>query len=130
MLTTFRLILALGLLPCALQAGWLDPTNDTRYTTWSDSFSRSQVGQRQNLILGSYPICYFPQYFISYRDHSAGGHNNIDMAQTRMPEYGVPDIGLLAGNTNGVDIFYVSGNSELGSNAMYTNFVQILQYPT
>jgi len=113
-----------------VRAGWLDLTNDTQETTWSDSLSRSQAGQRQNLILLSYGICYYPQYFVSFRDHSAGGHNNIDMWQQRLPQYGIPDIGLLANKTNELDIFYVSGNGVLNSNAMFTNFVPILQYPT
>src|SRR5690348_18467777 len=103
MRTALKLILVLGLFPCSLRAGWLDSTNDTQYTTWSDSFSRSQVGQRQNLILDSYGICYHPTNFNTFRDHSRSGDSNIGMVQTRQPEYGVPDIALLAAKTNEFD---------------------------
>ena len=54
-------------------------TNDTMVTTWSDSFARGGAGQRQNFFLGSFFLNYYPQYFVSYRDHSRSGGDNLEM---------------------------------------------------
>jgi hypothetical protein len=104
-------------------------TNDTMVTTWSDSFSRGQYGQRQNFFIGTYFINYYPQYFVSFRDHSRSGDNNQGMVTQRMPQYGAVDLGLLAGKTNALEIFYASGNGVYTSNTMYGWFKQILQFP-
>ena len=111
-------------------------TNDTMVTTWSDSFGRAQFGQRQNFFLGSFFINYYPQYFISFRDHSKSGASNLEMATNRLPMYGIPDAGASYGKTNGLNIFYVSGNGSYDmdgsydSNSIYGFFKDILQYPT
>src|SRR5882757_4488940 len=85
-------------------------TNDTMVTTWSDSLARAQYGQRQNFFLGSFFINYYPQYFVSYRDHSQSGANNREMLTDRLPMYGIPDAGACYSKTNSLNIFYVSGN--------------------
>ena len=111
-------------------------TNDTMVTTWSDSFARAQYGQRQNFFLGSYFINYYPQYFVSYRDHSRSGGSNVGMLTQLLPMYGIPDAGASHGKTNGLNIFYVSGNdledfeNAYDSNSIYGSFKEILQYPT
>lgn len=111
-------------------------TNDTMVTTWSDSFARGQFGQRQNFFLGSFFINYYPQYFVSYRDHSRSGASNLEMLTSRMPMYGIPDAGASYGKTNALNIFYVSQNGTIGtdgtfdSNSIYGFFKEILQYPT
>ena len=99
-------------------------------TTWSDSFGRAQFGQRQNFFLGSYFINYHPQYFVSYRDHSRAGASNFEMLTQRVPIYGIPDAGASYGKTNGLNIFYVSGNGPIDSNNIYGLFKSLLQYPT
>ncbi|HEX4266165.1 MAG TPA: hypothetical protein VH597_17645 [Verrucomicrobiae bacterium] len=111
-------------------------TNDTMVTTWSDSFSREAYGQRQNFFLGSFFINYYPQYFISYRDHSRGGASNLEMLTNRLQKYGIPDAGASHGKTNSLNIFYVSGNGDndmddsYDSNSIYGFFKGLLQYPT
>ncbi len=111
-------------------------TNDTMVTTWSDSFARGGFGQRQNFFLGSFFINYYPQYFVSYRDHSRSGADNLEMLNSRVPMYGIPDAGASYGKTNGLNIFYVSQNGTVGtdgsfdSNSIYGFFKQLLQYPT
>ena len=60
-------------------------TNDTMVTIWSDSFARGPFGQRQNFFLASFFISYYPQYFISYRDHSRSGASNLEMLTNRVP---------------------------------------------
>lgn len=111
-------------------------TNDTMVTTWSDSFARGEFGQRQNFFLGSFFISYYPQYFVSYRDHSRSGASNLEMAMSRVPKYGIPDAGASSGKTNGLNFFYVSGNgspdsdNSYDSNSIYGFFKDILQYPT
>lgn len=111
-------------------------TNDTMVTTWSDSFARAQYGQRQNFFLGSFFINYYPQYFISYRDHSRSGASNLEMVTSRVPMYGIPDAGASYGKTNALNIFYVSQNGTIGtdgafdSNSIYGFFKELLQYPT
>lgn len=111
-------------------------TNDTMVTTWSDSFGRGPFGQRQNFFLGSFFISYYPQYFVSYRDHSRSGGNNLEMLLTRVPMYGIPDAGSSYGKTNALNIFYVSQNGTIGtdgsfdSNSIYGFFKELLQYPT
>lgn len=105
-------------------------TNNTTATTWSDSFGRAGYGQRQNFFIGSYLINYFPQYFVSYRDHSRSGAGNSEMLTSRMPKYGIADAGANRGVTNALNFFYVSGNGGLGSNSMYGLFKEILQFPT
>ena len=105
-------------------------------TTWSDSLARAQYGQRQNFFLGSFFINYYPQYFVSYRDHSRSGWPNEEMVKSRMPLGGIPDAGASYGKTNGLNIFYVSGNvsrdthEPYNSNSIYGFFKEILQYPT
>jgi hypothetical protein len=131
----------LSLISAAVLVGMHAPaqlaiTNDTMVTTWSDSFSRSAAGQRQNLFLGSCFINYYPQYFISYRDHSRSGGSNIEMLLNRLQQYGIPDAGASYGKTNGLNIFYVSGNGTADfedandSNSIYGTFKDLLQYPT
>jgi hypothetical protein len=111
-------------------------TNDTMVTTWSDSFARGIYGQRQNFFLGSYFINYFPQYFVSYRDHSRSGGYNEEMLTERVPMYGIPDAGTSHGKTNGLNIYYVSGNAlpdyedAYNSNSIYGSFKELLKYPT
>jgi hypothetical protein len=111
-------------------------TNDTMVTTWSDSLARAQYGQRQNFFLGSFFINYYPQYFVSYRDHSQSGANNREMLTDRLPMYGIPDAGACYSKTNSLNIFYVSGNGSaqtgesFDSNSIYGFFKNILQYPT
>ena len=111
-------------------------TNDTMVTTWSDSFARGTFGQRQNFFLGSFFINYYPQYFISYRDHSRSGASNLEMATNRVPKHGIPDAGASHGKTNGLNFFYVSGNGNpetddsYDSNSIYGFFKDMLQYPT
>jgi len=111
-------------------------TNDTMVTTWSDSFARGPYGQRQNFFLGSFFINYYPQYFVSYRDHSRSGAPNEEMLLYRMPMYGIPDAGATHGKTNSLNFFYVSDNGadfaggNYDSNSIYGFFKQILQYPT
>jgi len=111
-------------------------TNDTMVTTWSDSFARGLYGQRQNFFLGSFFINYYPQYFVSYRDHSRSGAGNSEMVYDRMPMYGIPDAGACYGKTNGLNFFYVSDNGadfaggNYDSNSVYGFFKEILQYPT
>ena len=111
-------------------------TNDCMVTTWSDSLARGQYGQRQNFFLGSYFINYFPQYFVSFRDHSRSGASNLEMATNRVPMFGIPDAGASLGKTNGLNIFYVSANGppdsddSYDSNSIYGFFKDMLQYPT
>jgi hypothetical protein len=111
-------------------------TNDTMVTTWSDSFARGPYGQRQNFFLGSFFINYYPQYFISYHDHSHSGRSNLEMLTNRAPMYGIQDAGASYGKTNGLNIFYVSGNGDFDmdgpydSNSIYGFFKGLLQYPT
>jgi hypothetical protein len=111
-------------------------TNDTMVATWSDSFARGPYGQRQNFFLGSFFINYYPQYFISYRDHSRSGASNLEMATNRVPMYGIPDAGASYGKTNGLNFFYVSDNGSYDmdgsydSNSIYGFFKDLLQYPT
>jgi hypothetical protein len=105
-------------------------TSDTMVTTWSDSYSRGPYGQRQNFFIGSYFINYYPQYFISYRDHSRSGDSNYGMLTERQPEYGIPDAGSSYSKTNGLNLFYVSENGGYSSNSIYGMFKEILQYPT
>jgi hypothetical protein len=105
-------------------------TNDTMVTTWSDSFARGDYGQRQNFFIGSYFINYYPQHFISFRDHSRSGDSNFGMLTEREPQYGIPDAGASYGKTNGLNLFYVSENGGYGSNSIYGMFKEILQYPT
>ena len=105
-------------------------TNDTMVTTYSDSYARGPYGQRQNFFLGSYFINYYPQYFVSYRDHSRSGDSNYGMLTERQPEYGIPDAGASYGKTNGLNFFYVSENGGYSSNSIYGMFKEILQYPT
>jgi hypothetical protein len=124
-------LFSLCLVPRMAATPVVDITNDTQVTTWSDSFSRAQYGQRQNFEVGSYFISYYPQYFVSYRDHSQSGSGNPNMVSSLMPKYGLPDIGLLAGRTNMIDIFYPSDNGGLTSNQMYGWFHDfIFKYPT
>jgi hypothetical protein len=91
-------------------------TNATMVTTWSDSLARGQFGQRQNIFLGSYFINNYPQYFVSYRDHSESGDNNLGMATNRVPRFGTPDAYSLGTTTNGLNFYYVSDNSGYPSN--------------
>src|SRR5882757_9716306 len=111
-------------------------TNDTMVTTWSDSYARAQYGQRQNFFLGTFFINYYPQYFVSYRDHSRSGASNLEMVTSRMPMYGIPDAGASYGKTNGLNIFYVSANGidendePYPSNSIYGSFKNLLRYPT
>ena len=111
-------------------------TNDTMVTTWSDSFARQQFGQRQNFFLGGFFLNYYPQYFVSYRDHSHSGKSNLEMLTNRAPEWGIPDAGASYGKTNGLNIFYVSDNGDAptfdsyDSNSIYGFFKELLQYPT
>ena len=111
-------------------------TNDTMVTTWSDSLARATYGQRQNFFLGSFFINYYPQYFISYRDHSRSGASNLEMLTNRAPAYGIPDAGACNGKTNSLNFFYVSGNgsydmdTSYDSNSIYGFFKGLLQYPT
>jgi hypothetical protein len=111
-------------------------TNDTMVTTWSDSFARGPYGQRQNFFLASFFVNYYPQYFISYRDHSRSGASNLEMATNRVPMYGIPDAGTSHGKTNGLNFFYVSDNGSYDmdgsydSNSIYGFFKDLLQYPT
>lgn len=111
-------------------------TNDTMVTTWSDSFARSAAGQRQNFFLGSFFLNYYPQYFVSYRDHSRSGASNLEMLTNRVPLYGIPEAGASYGKTNGLNFFYVSQNGTIGtdgtfdSNSIYGLFKELLQYPT
>jgi hypothetical protein len=111
-------------------------TNDTMVTTWSDSFARAQFGQRQNFFLGSFFINYYPQYFVSYRDHSRSGASNLEMLTDREPMYGIPDAGACQGRTNSLNFFYVSDNGSYDmdgpydSNSIYGFFKGLLQYPT
>lgn len=111
-------------------------TNDTIVTTWSDSYARAQFGQRQNFFLGTFFINYYPQYFVSYRDHSRSGASNVEMVTSRVPMYGIPDAGASHGKTNGLNFFYVSQNGidetdePYASNSIYGSFKQLLRYPT
>jgi len=132
----FSIFLAAILFLAARVPAALVLTNDTMVTTWSDSLARSQFGQRQNFFLGSYFISYYPQFFISYRDHSHSGRSNLEMLTDRLPMFGIPDAGASYGKTNGLNIFYVSGNDDpatdmpYSSNSIYGFFKQLLQYPT
>jgi hypothetical protein len=111
-------------------------TNDTMVTTWSDSYGRGQFGQRQIFFLGTFFLNYYPQYFVSYRDHSRSGASSFEMVTSRMPMYGVPDAGASYGKTNGLNFFYVSDNDSViyggpyDSNSIYGLFKDALQYPT
>jgi hypothetical protein len=111
-------------------------TNDTMVTTWSDSLARAQFGQRENFFLASFFINYYPQYFVSYRDHSRSGASNLEMLTDRVPEYGIPDAGACNGKTNSLNFFYVSANGSpdsddsYDSNSIYGFFKGLLQYPT
>ena len=111
-------------------------TNDTMVTTWSDSFARATFGQRQNFYLGSFFLSYYPQYFVSYRDHSRSGASNLEMLTNRVPEMGLPDAGASQGKTNSLNFFYVSDNGDApffdsyDSNSIYGFFKGLLQYPT
>ena len=135
-ISPFSIVCAAVLFFAAPAPAALVLTNDTMVTTWSDSFGRSQFGQRQNFFLGSYFITYYPQYFISYRDHSHSGRSNLEMLTSRVSTYGIPDAGASFGKTNGLNIFYVSGNEDpatelpYSSNSIYGFFQQLLQYPT
>lgn len=102
-------------------------TNDTVVATYSDSFGSGTFGQRQNFFLGSYYINYHPQYFISYRDHSRSGANNGDMADTRIPRYGMLDAVSTHGITNMLSIYYSSGNGGFPSNTIYGFGTNIFQ---
>jgi hypothetical protein len=92
-------------------------TNDTMVTTWSDSLARGIYGQRQNFFIGSYFINNYPQFFVSYRDHSRSGGDNLDMATNRVPKFGIPDWYSLGTKTNGLNFYYVSDNSGFPSNS-------------
>jgi hypothetical protein len=129
-------VLALAVLSAPPARAHLILTNATRVSTWSDSFARGPFGQRQNFFLGSFFINYYPQYFVSYRDHSRSGAPNEEMLTARMPMYGIPDAGASYGQTNGLNFFYVSDNGadfedgNYDSNSIYGFFKEILQYPT
>lgn len=132
--------LAISFACCVLRASAADLvtiTNNTMVTTWSDSFGRADFGQRQNFFLGSYFISYYPQFFVSFRDHSRSGGSNWEMLTNRIPRFGVVDAGFNRGKTNSLNIWYVSGNDFNGphttgtaSNNIYLIFKDILKYPT
>lgn len=105
-------------------------TNDTMVVTYSDSFGIGEFGQRQNFFLGCYYVCYFPQYFIAYRDRSRSGGNNGDMADTRVPRYGILDAVSTHGITNMLSIYYASDNGGFASNLVYGFFTNLFQAPT
>ena len=104
-------------------------TNDTKVTFVGDSFFFSQYGQRYNFVMGSFFINYYPQYFVSWRDFSRSGQNNVGFNTEEFAEYVTADAGSCYGKTN--DLFFVltSSNGSFSSNAIYTNIVISLTFP-
>jgi hypothetical protein len=104
--------------------------NDTIVTTWSDSFGFSGAGQGVTFFIVNALMSYNPSHYVDFRDHSRSGADNVEMLTNRLPAYGIPDAGASYGITNGLNIFFVSGNDNPNSNGIYGTFKQLDQYPT
>lgn len=107
-------------------------TNDTKVVTMGDSFFSRGLGERFNVSIGSFFINYYPQYFVSWRDHSQSGQNVHGFTLFLEPEYCIPSAGSTYAKTNFLLLTITSGNGGqfANSNAMYTNFVTLLKFPT
>jgi hypothetical protein len=127
---TFYILISLL---CALRAVATDSTavtNDTMVTFVGDSYERGLYGQRNMFVMGSYFLNYFPQFFVSFRDHSRSGANNLDFVDGQIPKYCIPEAGYTNGKTNYLMVLYASSNGGSSSNLVYTNVVSSLEFPT